>query len=46
MTVSTADSPHLSPTIPEASNLAGGIYTLDHTSQFLSWLDLEVQPGA
>ncbi|HET6964454.1 MAG TPA: CocE/NonD family hydrolase [Acidimicrobiales bacterium] len=46
VTVSTADSPHLSPTIPEAANLAGGVYTLDHTAQNPSWVDLAVQPGA
>lgn len=45
VTVSTADSPHLSPTIPEAANLAGGVYTLDHTPQYPSYVDLAVQPG-
>jgi predicted acyl esterase len=45
VTVSTADFPHLSPTIPEASGLAGGVYTLDHTAQLPSWVELAVQPG-
>jgi len=46
LTVSTADSPHLSPTTPEGANLAGGVYTLERTPAAPSYLELDVQPGS
>lgn len=45
MTVSTADTPHLSPTAPELANLLGGVYTLERTPAAPSYLTLDVQPG-
>jgi putative CocE/NonD family hydrolase len=45
VTVSTADSPHLSPTTPEGANLAGGLYSLLRTPTAPSFLELAVQQG-
>jgi uncharacterized protein len=45
VTISTADSPHLSPTAPEAANLAGGVYTLERSPAGPSYLELDLQPG-
>lgn len=45
VTISTSDSPHLTPTVPEAEALAGGVYTLERTPTQPSWLELPVQPG-
>ncbi|HWE54921.1 MAG TPA: CocE/NonD family hydrolase [Acidimicrobiales bacterium] len=46
VTISTADSPHLTAAAPALANLAGGVYTLDHTPGAPSYLELAVQPGA
>jgi hypothetical protein len=43
VTISTADSPHLSPTAPAAANLAGGIYTLQRTPAAASYLEVNLQ---
>jgi putative CocE/NonD family hydrolase len=45
VTISSADSPHLSPTVPDAGQLTGGVYTLDRTAQHPSFVELDVQPG-
>ena len=45
VTISTSDTPHLTPTAPEAANLAGGVYTLDHSPGAASYIELDVQPG-
>jgi hypothetical protein len=40
VTISTADSPHLSPTTPEVTNLIGGVYTLQRTATAASYLEV------
>ena len=44
VTISTADSPHLSATAPELSNLAGGTYALQRTPNNASYVELDLQP--
>ena len=43
VTISTADSPHLSPTAPDAAKLAGGIYMLQRNASYPSYVELDVQ---
>jgi uncharacterized protein len=43
VTISTADAPHLSATTPELANLAGGVYTLEHSQKHASYLTLNLQ---
>ncbi len=45
VTVSTADSPHLSPTLAAQQNLAGGVYTLERSPEFPSYVELDLQRG-
>ncbi|MGZ4140315.1 MAG: hypothetical protein ACXVQ1_10910 [Actinomycetota bacterium] len=45
VTISTADSPHLSATAPALADLVGGVYTLERTSIYASYVELNVQPG-
>jgi putative CocE/NonD family hydrolase len=45
VTISTADTPHLGATQPQLANLAGGVYTLDRTATYASYIELAVQPG-
>jgi putative CocE/NonD family hydrolase len=44
VTISTADSPHLMPTVPESTHLTGGVYTLQRTPQAASYVTLNLQP--
>jgi hypothetical protein len=44
VTISTADQPHLSPTAPELRNLTGGVYTLNRTAAYPSYVELDLQP--
>ena len=43
VTISTADSPHLSPTAPESSKLSGGVYTLQRNATDPSYIEFDVQ---
>ena len=45
VTISSADSPHLSATQPETANLVGGVYTLERTPAYPSYIEFDVQPG-
>jgi putative CocE/NonD family hydrolase len=44
VTISTADSPHLSATAPELANLVGGVYTLLRSPAAASFVELDLQP--
>ena len=44
VTISTADSPHLSATAPELANLAGGVYTVQRTPAAASYVEVDLQP--
>jgi predicted acyl esterase len=44
LTLSTADAPHLSPSVPETANLVGGVYQVQHTQQGPSSIELPLGP--
>jgi predicted acyl esterase len=44
VTISTADSPHLSATAPTLANLVGGVYTLLRSPAAASFVELDLQP--
>jgi hypothetical protein len=49
ITVTTADAPHLQPSVPETAHLVGGVYTVEHGAAGLSSVELPLgsvsQPG-
>ena len=45
VTVSTADTPHLTPSAAVAPHLAGGVYTVQHTPAAPSSISVALQPA-
>lgn len=45
VTLSTADTPHLLPTVPALRNLLGGIYAVQHAPDAASAIELPLIPG-
>jgi putative CocE/NonD family hydrolase len=46
LTLTTSDTPHLLPTVPELERLAGGIYSLQRNAAAASYVELPVAPDA
>jgi hypothetical protein len=43
--LSTDDTPHLAPTLPELANLLGGVYTIDRSPSAPSAIELQLLPA-
>ena len=41
--ISTADNLHLSATVPEGAKLAGGVYSIQRSTLYPSYIELDVQ---
>ena len=47
LTLTTSDSPHLLPTVPQAQDLAGGVYAVQRNAAAASFLEVPLaDPGA
>ncbi|MGH9095967.1 MAG: CocE/NonD family hydrolase C-terminal non-catalytic domain-containing protein, partial [Acidimicrobiales bacterium] len=45
VTLSTADTPHLVPTVPELANLLGGVYTVERSPGAASAIEVPLAPA-
>ena len=45
LTLTTSDTPHLAPTLPQAQNLAGGVYAVQRNAAAASYLEVPLAPA-